>query len=942
MMTTRAMMACLMLMALTALWGAGTARAADAPQVKLNWLEDGGPAMATGVSWGVPWPQGTVKKTDGFALTGADGGKLPVQAWTMAYWPDGSIKWTGFAMAAGTKMAGPLTVTPAAAGTAVAGVKVTQSDDAIVIDTGALVTRIAKRGANLIESMSVEGREVATHGQLECILQNGPETDHLSLPPRELYISEIKKVTLEQSGPVRAVVKIEGMHKKGSREWLPFIVRMYFYAGQTPVRLVHTIIFDGDQEKDFIRGMGLVFDVPMREQSQNRHIRFGNSNGGVWAEPMQMGRGGGGGRGGGQLDGQRLPNVTTPPENAEWDAFKLVQADSEGFSIIKRTNPKSSWVDVAEGKRAAGQVFVGDVSGGLGVGVKNFWQSYPASLEVQNGLTSTAQLHVWLWSPDGPSMDMRHYDTHGHGNVNTGGSYEDYEPAFATPLGVGRTSEMTLFPSGSTPTRDETAHQVLISSAPPLLTTTPEYMHSTGVFGIWSVQDRSTPFKKDVEDRLDGAVEFYRNAVDQNHWYGFWNFGDVRHQYDPARHEWRYDTGGYAWDNSELGSVLWLWYSYIRTGHPETFRMAEAMIRHTSEVDTYHLGPFAGLGSRHNVSHWGDSAKEARISQSAHAHFYYYLTTDERTGDLMHEGAFVDEVASKLDPMRKAQPITEAEKKYPGRIRVGPDWLGFVGNWMIEWERTGDTKWRDKIMAGVDSMYEMPYWMRSGRNLVMGYDFATGKLYQVNDQVGTYNLPTIQGGAEVAFELTDQLNDPKWTKMWLQYCRLGTANAAVLQRDKTTGNEGADGSMVGEQGGSNSQGAPRLAAYAYYKTKNPAFAQRAMRAFNGNANEYVPNLIEGPVALNPIDEAPGVSSGGTNSVAQSSLMMIEILELCADQLPTAAQGGAAGAAGGAGGGGRGGRGAAAPAGGGRGGGAARGGARGGNPAPVTQPGAVGP
>jgi hypothetical protein len=224
----------------------------------------------------------------------------------------------------------------------------------------------------------------------------------------------------------------------------------------------------------------------------------------------------------------------------------------------------------------------------------------------------------------------------------------------------------------------------------------------------------------------------------------------------------------------------------------------------------------------------------------------------------------------------------------------------------------------------------------------MGYDFATGKLYQVNDQVGTYNLPTIQGGAEVAFELTDQLNDPKWTKMWLQYCRLGTANAAVLQRDKTTGNEGADGSMVGEQGGSNSQGAPRLAAYAYYKTKNPAFAQRAMRAFNGNANEYVPNLIEGPVALNPIDEAPGVSSGGTNSVAQSSLMMIEILELCADQLPTAAQGGAAGAAGGAGGGGRGGRGAAAPAGGGRGGGAARGGARGGNPAPVTQPGAVGP
>jgi hypothetical protein len=152
--------------------------------------------------------------------------------------------------------------------------------------------------------------------------------------------------------------------------------------------------------------------------------------------------------------------------------------------------------------------------------------------------------------------------------------------------------------------------------------------------------------------------------------------------------------------------------------------------------------------------------------------------------------ANVDEVASKLDPMREAQPITAAEKKYPGRVRVGPDWLAFVGNWMTEWERTGDVKWRDKIMAGVDSMYAMPYWMRSGKNLVMGYDYATGKLYQVNDQAGTYNLPTIQGGAEVAFELTDLLNEPEWTKMWLQYCRLGSAPGSVLIRDKKTGTEG--------------------------------------------------------------------------------------------------------------------------------------------------------
>jgi hypothetical protein len=868
------------------LFAAAASPASAQPQpVALHWLDDAA-AQPAGVSWGVPWPRGSVSKAQAFSLKTPDGKSLPLQAWPLAYWPDGSIKWTGFATTAGPDTAGPLQLAPATAQEAPAApLKAVQGPTGIDIDTGTLQCHIPTQGSFLIDSMTVGGKEIARHARLECIVQNGPETDLLSPPPRDLYVSTLKKVTLEQAGPVRAVVKIEGMHKaeKGSREWLPFVVRFYFYAGQEPVRMVHTIIFDGDMDKDFIRGLGVVFDVPMREQSQNRHVRFAGSNGGVWAEPLQLtlGRGGRGG-GGNQLEGERLPDTQNPPANAEWDAFRLLQLDSNGFTIAKRTNPKSSWVAAAEGERAAGLVFVGDVSGGLALGVKNFWQSYPASLEVQGALSPVAQLHAWLWSPQGTAMDMRHYDTHGHGNVNSGGSYEDYEPDFATPVGVARTSELTLFPTAGTPTHQQTAHMASLASRPPLLATTPDYLHSTKVFGIWSVQDRSTPFKKDVEDRLDAAISYYQKSIDEHHWYGFWNFGDVRHAYDPARHEWRYDVGGYAWDNSELGSVLWLWYSYIRTGRSDIFHMAEAMIRHTSEVDTAHLGRFSGLGSRHNVSHWGDSAKEARISQSTHARFFYYLTTDERMGDILHDETNVDDVAARLDPMRKAQPITEAEKKYPGRVRVGPDWLAFAGNWMTEWERTGDTKWRDKIMAGVDSMYAMPFWMRSGRNLLMGYDPATGKLYQLNDQPGTYNLPTIQGGAEVAFELTDLLDNPEWTKMWLQYCRLGTARADVLTRDKETGTEGADATFVGEQGGSNSQGAPRLAAYAYYKTKIPAFAQRAIRALAGRPDEYATRRIDVPEVLNPVDEAPGVS---TNTTAQSSLMAIEILELCADQLP---------------------------------------------------------
>ncbi len=880
-----------------------TAQAAT-PVVEVNWLGGTPAPAATGVSWGLPWPKGAVPKDQKFALKTADGKALPVQSWPLAYWPDGSLKWSGFATVATPDLAGPFTVSGADANTASAGgatLRVRRSDTGVEIDTGKLKARVTHWGPNLIDSLSIDGREVARHGRLVCILQNGPSGDAADTPRREKFSGKINTVTVEQSGPVRAVLKVEGVHKAvgGSREWLPFIVRLYFYAGQESVRLVHTIIYDGDDQKDFIRGLGLEFGVPLREEIQNRHVRFSGEGDGLWSEPIQpaVGRGnaivnypaaGGGNVYPDQLQGKRIPNKAELSERSQgwladwavWDSFKLVQPNADGFSVVKRTNPQSAWIPCGAGKRASGLVFVGDVSGGLGVSVKNFWQSHPASLEVANATTNEAALRVWLWSPDADAMDMRHYDTRAHGLIAV---YEDVQPGLSTPLGVARTSELTLFPCAAVPTRADTVKQAQLGAQLPVIAATPQYLHSVRALGLWSLPEKSTPFKRAVEEQLESTIAFYKKHIEQQRWYGFWDFGDVMHSYDRERHVWNYDLGGMAWDNTELGTDMWLWLSFLRTGRADIFRMAEAMTRHTSEVDCYHLGALAGLGSRHNVRHWGCGAKEARISMSYLKRYYYYLTTDERTGDLMREVANADLTTLDFDPMRLAQPITEAEKKYPARLRAGPDWFAFVGNWATEWERTGDTKWRDKIVAGVESLYAMPYWLKSGRNLVYGYDPKTNKLFQVSDVVGTYNLSTIQGGSQVIFELNEFFDHPAWQKMWLQYCRLGNAPADVLKKDQETGNEGDDGRYLGEQG-ANSQGTPRLAAYAYWKTKNAAFAKPAVASilrFGGGA--VTTTRVEGPLVLNPVDEAARIS---TNGAAQSGLSAIEILELCKDQLPT--------------------------------------------------------
>ena len=75
------------------------------------------------------------------------------------------------------------------------------------------------------------------------------------------------------------------------------------------------------------------------------------------------------------------------------------------------------------------------------------------------------------------------------------------------------------------------------------------------------------------------------------------------------------------------GTDLWLWLSFFRTGRADIFRIAYSLTRHLSETDTHHIGPFAGLGSRHNVSHWGDGAKEARVAGAWLRRPFYYLTS---------------------------------------------------------------------------------------------------------------------------------------------------------------------------------------------------------------------------------------------------------------------------------------------------------------------------
>jgi hypothetical protein len=873
----------LFLLFLASLWISGIC-AQEAP---VRWLTSE-PGISGGQSWGIPWTRGQVQKNQAFVLKTASGKAFPVQTWPLAYWPDGSVKWSGMAASLPAGEKGPFTVQAQAAYTVQNALTSSTDQEFIRINTGAIQVRIPLTGDHIIEDIVLQGNKVVGGARLVNLLEDHSQP---GVYRQSEFSGILKKVTLEQSGPLRAVVKLEGMHRatRGQREWMPFTVRLYFYAGQQDIRMVHTIVYDGDQYKDFVKGLGVVFTVPMREEIQNRHVAFSGANGGIWAEPIQPLSG----RAfishpevrniyGAQLEGKRLPNKSTfnaggqkmLGDFAMWDGYKLNQLSANGFSIVKRTGTQASWLAANAGQRAGGLAYAGDVSGGLAVSLKNFWQSFPASLEVQKMRSNQAELTVWLWSPDAEAMDLRHYDTIAH-DLNT--TYEDVQEGLSTPYGVARTSELFLFPVASVPARTELAEMSRQGSEPARLISTPEYFKKAGAFGTyWSLPDRSKPTLNWIENQLDSSIIYYNKMVESHNWYGFWNYGDFMHAQDVSRHSWKYDIGGYAWDNSELAPDNWLWYTFLRSGNPTAFKLAEAMTRHTGEVDCYHIGELKGLGSRHNVSHWGCGAKEARIAQAGFRRYYYYLTTDERVGDVMREMLDGEYATVILDPMRIALPKERVPIEAPTRVRFGPDWISFVANWMTEWERTGDTKWRDKIVTGMDCLVNMPNRLFSGRE-VLGYDPATGKLTLPEayaDAVSSAHLATIMGGAEMMFELLTFLDHKKFADAWLEYC-------TYYSMPRNDSARAVDKAHLP----SNSFVIPRLTAYAAMVKKDDKLAARAWSELLGRRGlnpMYATRKVSVPAVLNDLEENGMMS---TNDAAIWSISAIFLPGMIGDKVP---------------------------------------------------------
>lgn len=728
-------------------------------------------------TWGCMWEKGCCAKETEYLLKNQKKENVPMQSRITAWWPDGSVKWTAHTADAAL-MGKEIEVVPGTAVQPEKKIRVVKKDGFLEILAGSMKVKIACDGKRLFDTVSFHEKKYLTDAMPVLLLEEPSVWNGNPVKIEKKYDSRITGLSLEEEGALQVIVKYTGHHEAGDGDRkIPFILRMKIGLDSPRIDFVHTFLYDGDEEKDFLKGIGIRFQSPLEGNIYNRHVKFMGDHGvfhesmaelltwrpGVPQEIYAK-----------QVRGEKLELEKDDKETVDtvlkdmpfWSEYDLCQDSVSHFCIKKKIKDENCcYLDCLHGKKTEGGAAFGSEHGSILFSIRDFWEKYPSGYTFRNLDGDTAEAVIWLWSPKAEAMDFRHYANRGYNQVY----YEGYDYKGATPYGIACTGEFSVMVSEELIPEDQSLKDFAETVKRPVqYVGTPEYYHKRRAFGYWSMPERGTEMENWLEDQLDMAVDFYRNEVVQRNWYGMFNYGDFMHTYDRERHQWRYDMGGYAWDNTELVPTLWLWYEFMRTGREDVFVLAEKLSRHTSEVDVYHMGKYKGLGSRHNVRHWGCPCKEARIAMAAHHRFYYYLTGDRRMEDIFEELKDNEMTFLNRDPLGD---FYDNEKMvYPSHARSGPDWSSLCANWMTEWERFNDKRYRDKIVTGMEDIKKSPL------KLISGPDFefnpADVHLRYIGERTtGGTHLQICMGAPEIWMELADLLEDEEWKGMLADYGR---------------------------------------------------------------------------------------------------------------------------------------------------------------------------
>jgi hypothetical protein len=559
---------------------------------------------------GVPFPQGAMADLEGLYLVDSEGQAVATQFRTLSHWSDGSVKWVLVDFQADVAANGEVTYAlgydgggqnPAAAIT----LKVDEDDERIVVDTGAVRFAVSRKSFGLVEFAELPGGlRVAGEGDAWVRIC---EAFGQGVDQRRIYgmggqclaslAQDVYKVSVEEAGPLRVVIRCEGafeadipMHHYSGYQPFRYVVRLYAYAGQAYLRVLHTVVVACNPQQTEVEE--ITVHVPAALSGDLRY---------------------------------RIASVRpTQGALAADESLHLAQVVDNHFKLYQHQNNRRQLV--AEGERSAGWLAIEDADKGVGVALRYMAEEYPKALEV-NGSGNGIDVHLWR-HPDGERLNFRRYAEEV--------AWHDGEGVYSDGLGTAKTSEFFVhfYAAADADNAPDMLRGLL---AQPHIAVDPA-AHARGqVTGGFAAFD---PERFPASERtMTGFADWLERVTHMGHWYGFFDWGDCMVAWDEENGEWRF-FGRWGWCNSEWDPRHGMWIQYLRSGEPRYYRLAEAMSRHSMDVDTCHYHPLrpymVGGCFRHSIDHYGDEvcASHTFIDNWMD---YYYLTGDLRTLEVLHE-----------------------------------------------------------------------------------------------------------------------------------------------------------------------------------------------------------------------------------------------------------------------------------------------------------------
>jgi PcRGLX-like protein C-terminal alpha/alpha toroid domain/PcRGLX-like protein central beta sandwich domain/PcRGLX-like N-terminal RIFT barrel domain len=722
--------------------------AAETLRIKVEKSVDGAP-----LTLGIPFPQGVLDSPDHVRVVDLNGNEVPSQTTLVTTWEplDFSVKWMWvFFFSTGDEdyiiEYGSDVRKAAIEGDRIKIKNAQRRGQSSFVETGPLRFTIGKRGGGFIDHVLLDRDRDGFDGNDTIAVVEGSRGSFLDLLD-DLGIDSSKasvhRTFRERgSGPLHAIIRLEGdyTYDREDNRVSPFTIRIHLYAGKSYIRVYHTLTYIGVPDKH-IPLPGQHANVAREDYSEIIDDSESSDLGWLEANDRIAGTG---------LSltynlkgeivyrsGYKVGSWYDPGMSKIYDT----QIGSNKLASCFQTGPKPDRIPPVpnstleerisgfgaeisidgnakiEVERAEGWADISDDRWGIGIGIKNFLEEYPKEIafDIENNRAVT-----YLWSPQaGPMSFARSSLKRDQGMIAN------------LAEGVTKTSEVVIY-----------FHENKVSDAdlkttmdyfldPPVPHAAPEVYSKSMVYGQFSPrQENNLEFERALDYKL-GWELFNQNWEP---WYGMFDYGDHMNMF--FRENW------YRWENNEPAIDYMLWLQFMRTGNPKYYKAAEAMSRHTMDVDNVHwpadppyygdtnesidywkttreksaASPYLGVGRRHANQHWA-------AILSAHVWVQGWLASYYLTG--YHRGLDI----AKLTGDSFLRRIWGDHGLTGRRLYLS------VWNLVEVWDATKDPKYLEDLQDRVDIMLGLQNGSNQYDNLVIdryGYSqvYASHGLYK--------------------------------------------------------------------------------------------------------------------------------------------------------------------------------------------------------------------